>query len=47
MSNLPAGAEFESKAPWNDESEHECPVCDTPVDTEGPCSNACFEADLM
>lgn len=47
MSNLPLGAEYVSNAPWIEEKEFECPVCDAPVEKEGPCSNSCFEADMM
>ena len=29
-----------------EESEHECPICDKPVDRPGPCSHDCFKADM-
>lgn len=48
MSNLPAGAEFDSDAPWNDVLEHECPMCDAPVEKEGKyCSNDCWDASML
>lgn len=38
--------DWKTATPWDDEKEHECPVCDKPVDTPGPCCRACFEADM-
>ena len=48
MSNLPAGAEFDSDAPWMEYPDHECPECDAPVYKEGEyCSSACWNASML
>ena len=47
-SNIPAGAENDPNAPWNNEEEFECNVCGKPIHKEGICkSKACFKADMM
>ena len=46
-SNLPAGAENDPNAPWNNEEPiWDCAVCGTPTDAmDGYCSSECFMAD--
>ena len=31
---------------YDDDFEYTCNVCDKPIETEGVCSNTCFEADM-
>ena len=45
MSNLPAGAEHDPRAPWNIEKENECNFCGNPCE-KTYCSKDCKRADL-
>jgi len=48
MSNLPAGAENDSRAPWLEDPEFECSECGTPVPSEGMiCSLDCHRASML
>ena len=45
---LPAGAENDPNAPWNEkDQEFECRMCGEPMDTDKHyCSTSCFNADM-
>lgn len=45
MSNLPAGAENDPNAPWNNEEENLCYFCGNPCDRLY-CDDRCKKADL-
>jgi len=46
MSNLPAGAENDPNAPWNqEEQENECSYCGEPCGKDF-CNKECYIAEL-
>jgi len=48
MSNLPAGAEHDSNAPFNEEENFECNVCGAIMESDiGVCSSECQKVDML
>jgi len=48
MNNLPAGAEHDPNAPFNETTENYCRVCDTPIsESKIYCCEDCFKSDQL